>query len=1010
MIALLDNAGDDKQALLQYKKLVRFSPGEPRFQIELAKRYKRMGQDQRAIDLLRATSSRFPRDESVHHAAADLYTRWGKHQLALKAYIRLTKIEPNESLHWIHLGEHYYIHNQKNKAIATWKRILRKKTADNYGKLGHVYAEHDLLSEAQAMYSKAIEIAPKKTDWWIGRARTFARQQQWKSAIADWQRVFALTKSSKAARGIHLESQRRIVGLLMRTGSGHLRTTMQSWSKAFSQNPPDMEAGLLLVEAYLRLRRYGDAEKVLKRTLKIRPHDTNSMKQLVQVYRNQYEYQKAVVVLEKLAKLEPNLQRHYYTQIAEIKTQSNQHDEALEYAHKALQKGPQNADAYQKLGERYEAMQKRNEALSAYEKAIALNPRSFAVYFTLARLYKSDQANKAAQLYRQVLRLSRDDDTLHRAGTEAINLEEISQTLGQLERTISPLAFRFPHKSVYRRILVELYDRYVPRLVTLSTSADPTKRNHASHELQRLSKHALKPLLEALNDHKDPAQQRIAVAVLGHLHHQGAAAPLIRFGVSKQLGPSLDRDIRVDAIIAAGRLGDPHVIPALLRLGVHRSVAMRQASVFALGLTKSPKAISPLLQHLTDPDQSVQTLACLGLAQHKDLRSVDAMIGVATDSRRHRNARSACTFGLGLTKSVNALPAMITILEHNNDNLQRLAAWSLGNLGDPRAIPPLLRGLFVTKGEIQATIQWSLTQLSSDKSPSISSVQLSQNLQNYPKQHGTFHALAAIRNLPGKLTSPSLSFPPLLAYENVIIAAILDGLGRHRDAVHDTLEDLSRNPYGLSLGSIATEENPTPQEKAALDRVGKAILSQVIELTKHGDHRIRASAVAVAARIGSQEITSVLARALRDSTLPVRVAAMKASTLHTVPSVTKNELHPQMEAALLAKDWRERRAAAKTLGKLNLTMTDQALVAALQDPIGWVREQAAQSLGKLGRTSSVPGLLQATFDPSIAVQLAAVRSLVVIGDPKATQRMHVLSRTHASAQVREAASRFIPTE
>ena len=42
------------------------------------------------------------------------------------------------------------------------------------------------------------------------------------------------------------------------------------------------------------------------------------------------------------------------------------------------------------------------------------------------------------------------------------------------------------------------------------------------------------------------------------------------------LRPTVDMGVRVEALIAAGRLGDERVIPSLIKLMSHREISMRQ--------------------------------------------------------------------------------------------------------------------------------------------------------------------------------------------------------------------------------------------------------------------------------------------------------------------------------------------------------------------------------------------------------------------------------------------------
>src|SRR6185295_15654498 len=160
-------------------------------------------------------------------------------------------------------------------------------------------------------------------------------------------------------------------------------------------------------------------------------------------------------------------------------------------------------------------------------------------------------------------------------------------------------------------------------------------RKAARVELDRVGAHGLRPLLEALRDEKDIAQQRIAVQVLGHLGNKGAAAPLVHMARQEPakdqrhigtLPETLDREVRVDALVAAGRLGDAKVIDDVLPLMDHQESAMRQAATFTLGRSGDKRAVAPLLKALDDRRPSVQALACLGLAQVDDARIGPALV------------------------------------------------------------------------------------------------------------------------------------------------------------------------------------------------------------------------------------------------------------------------------------------------------------------------------------------------------------------------------------------------
>ena len=82
---------------------------------------------------------------------------------------------------------------------------------------------------------------------------------------------------------------------------------------------------------------------------------------------------------------------------------------------------------------------------------------AFKAAFALAQLYvQTGTPMKASELLRNVLRNDTNEDVIARAGEQAIDLEEMTDTLGDLEKVLSPLSFMMAHKPIYRRVLVEI--------------------------------------------------------------------------------------------------------------------------------------------------------------------------------------------------------------------------------------------------------------------------------------------------------------------------------------------------------------------------------------------------------------------------------------------------------------------------------------------------------------------------------------------------------------------------
>lgn len=1027
LIVLLDNSGLESQALKQYETVIRVAPGEPRFQLELAQRYWKLGEAKKAMATAKKIESRFSGDAGVVGSLADLYDGWDKQAEALAAYQKLTRIEPGDARHLENLGEQYHQRGDKKKASQVWKKIIRVPSAESYARLARVYSEHDLLHDGLLMYDKAIRLEPKQAALYKGRANVYERLRRLDKAIADWESVLALTPDKMSNKVARREARRRVVGLLRRPGHNRktrLATRQKQWVAAFAETPPKIGAGYYLVEIYTRLGQLQAAESALERLRSLRPGDPSVMEDLVDVYRSNSKPDEAIALLLELAQRTPGRERDYFNQIAEIKTDLQQDGEAIEYARRALDKSPNDPVAYQRLAERYQAMQKQDEAISAYEKSIELAPRSFRVYFTLARLYiNRGERHKAALLYREILEKASNQETLHKAGQEAVELEWLAGTLGELERRIAPLVVGRARKPIYRRLLVQLYGRYVPDLAVSLNAGDAKNRKAAAKELARLGTHGLRPLLAALADEQDIQQQQIAVAVLGYLGNHGAAAPLVRLArteikttESKTLIPTIDMKLRFEALVAAGRLGDPRTIPDLIALSTHQEYTLRQGAIFALGNTRDRRALPALFAATKDPRDSVKTLACLALEGIKAPSIAPKAIAIVKDESRNDNTRAACAWLLGHRKETSAKKALAEALAHGNDQTQRLAAWALGRLGDKSALPALLEAYYTKRDPVRSAAVLAIKQVLGKREKQAPKA-ARPYIASFPTQSHGFDEERAILDLT-EVPATRTPFDPnlLVGQEKELALALRSAITRYRDLVLRALAELDARDEGLALGALTSSMTKLPPvRRRALEKtltaVGQDLLPELAELTQHRDPEVRRRSLNVLAKIGGEQPMRLLNAALSDTNSRVRKASMQsAARLARLHPGQGRELADAVAQRLTAKHWQERVAAATALAQWpQHGKSEELAVALVSDEKGFVRSAAARALSTgMVRTPAIYAALakagsheHESLEP---VRSEAVRALQALGGGRAAALLKHIRSTDPSPRVRQLAN------
>ncbi len=568
------------------------------------------------------------------------------------------------------------------------------------------------------------------------------------------------------------------------------------------------------------------------------------------------------------------------------------------------------------------------------------------------------------------------------------------------------------HKPVYRRVLVDLYLRYVPRLVEREKHGSDEVKKAARGELVRIGGHGLQPLLEALRDDKEAGQQRVAVAVLGQLGNKGAAEPLVHIarveppkGEARRIGTfqeTSDRDLRVDALVAAGKLGDPAVLGDVLPIMAVHEAAMREAAAFALGRSGDRRAVAPLIKALDDDRPSVQVLACLGLAQLDDPRAAPALIRLVADPRRHDAVRAACAYAIGARRIAAGAPVLLDALADNRGQTQRLAAWALGQLGDGKALGPLIRAYFGRAGHAEDELVWAIARTGD---PKIAAAPVT-GLGEFPLRAGKYNFDEAVDQLPGALPRPAASARLVVDHADDIARGLGDALGEHRDVIVAALTDLDGGRVQISLGALAPAAPGDGKLDAALATIAAAIAPKVAAQLTSEDPKVRALAVSVLAKLDGGKLSAAepaIARALQDPADQVRGAAMNAVA---VLAARRGAAPPALVQALIQAlgargSWGDRRIAALALGQLGDKGDPGALVRVAGDSSSFVREAVAVALAS--QPIGLDALLGLSRDDVPQVRAAAARSLGTLKDNRAQQRRAELG-TDPDATVRAAAT------
>jgi HEAT repeat protein len=286
--------------------------------------------------------------------------------------------------------------------------------------------------------------------------------------------------------------------------------------------------------------------------------------------------------------------------------------------------------------------------------------------------------------------------------------EDAAHLLGMFKdpRAVTPLIalLRDPDRSVREAAIEALRGigaQSVEALGACLDQPDLSIQEAASAILSTIAdERVLTSLINALRS-SDWIVRMHAAKALGLVRHADAIVPLIPLLQDKV------KAVREEAAAGLAAIGDP-AIPSLVNALRHEEWLIRLHAVEALGKTRSPQAVEPLLAILfNDQDSAVREDAARALGDIGDSRSVEYLCMLLRDPA----LRTVAVEALGRIGDTRAVPALIELLagaglpeatttaascgDGWNEDLktQSAAARALGQIGDDRAIPSLVAAL-----------------------------------------------------------------------------------------------------------------------------------------------------------------------------------------------------------------------------------------------------------------------------------------------------------------------------
>ncbi len=295
--------------------------------------------------------------------------------------------------------------------------------------------------------------------------------------------------------------------------------------------------------------------------------------------------------------------------------------------------------------------------------------------------------------------------------------EEAATILGTLRdpRAVAPLVsvLRDGDRAVRDAAIGALLAIGEPAVMTLGAClSDPalTVQELASSVLATIADaRVLTPLIKALKS-PDWIVRMHAAKALGRIQDPGSVAPLVPLLQDKV------KAVREETSTALAAIGEA-ALSSLLDALTHTEWLVRLHAVEALGKTRSPEAVEPLLSVLfNDRDRAVREDAVRALGQIGDVRAVEFLVTAMNTT----GLRPLAVEALGRIGHRSAVPVLIAVIERVDQPeaarpidgcgdqwdeeilTMGAAVRALGTIRDEAAIPSLMKALRYTVTRAEA--------------------------------------------------------------------------------------------------------------------------------------------------------------------------------------------------------------------------------------------------------------------------------------------------------------------
>lgn len=384
---------------------------------------------------------------------------------------------------------------------------------------------------------------------------------------------------------------------------------------------------------------------------------------------------------------------------------------------------------------------------------------------------------------------------------------------------------------------------------------------------------------------------------------------------------------------------------------------------------QSDEAVHLLVNALGDESWRVRKAALLLLV---DYGRVDKLLPLLIDCLRDddnagmRNAAVETLERIG----ESVVEPLFHYINDDDHDLRKQVVDILGNIGDKRATPHLIKALSDSDENVKSAAAENLGKIGDDEAvKSLIAVLKSQDLLLC---YSSLEALCKIgKKVPFKEIIPHLNNP-------LLKKASLDALGNSTDKnalphLISGLEERSKSTREAALVSLVKLVEALGKAEAvmAMIREKKGVLPEFVSSCLQSDNEeVLLSAIKLMGWLQCDDfIPEMIGLALNDSLMP--------ALRETIREVGRKGEKKIIDYYASSPD-ELKHIVCNFIGEIGSSKGVDLLLEGVKSPIGHVRHSSASSLGKIGDERAIPFLVPLLKDDYVDVQSAAVEALSLL--------------------------------